>query len=142
MQVIFLKDVAKQGRRGEVKEVSDGYAQNMLLPRGLAEAATPAKVAAIKAKMAESEAANAASAEALAARVRGLDGTRVELAAKADPTGHLYQKLDAAKIAEAIGVPASAITHAEPIKELGEHVIALSAGKAKASVTLLVTAQG
>ncbi len=40
MKIIFLKDVKKQGRKGEVKEVSDGYAENFLIKKGLAVKAT------------------------------------------------------------------------------------------------------
>jgi len=48
MKVIFIKDVKGIGKRGEVKEVKDGYAINMLLPRGFAENATEQKLAKIK----------------------------------------------------------------------------------------------
>ncbi|MCZ4141458.1 50S ribosomal protein L9, partial [Escherichia coli] len=40
MKVIFIKDVKGQGKKGQVKEVSEGYAQNFLLPRGLVRLAT------------------------------------------------------------------------------------------------------
>jgi large subunit ribosomal protein L9 len=48
MKVILLKDVPKVGRAGEVKEVSEGFAQNMLFPQRKAERATPEKVASLK----------------------------------------------------------------------------------------------
>lgn len=44
MQVILKQNVPSLGRKGEVKNVSDGYYQNFLLPRNLAEAATPGKI--------------------------------------------------------------------------------------------------
>ena len=44
MKVIFLQDVPKVGRRHDMKEVNDGYAQNFLFPRKLAEMATPSAV--------------------------------------------------------------------------------------------------
>ena len=48
MEVILLNDVDKLGLRGEVVNVARGYARNFLLPRRLAEAATPAKVAELR----------------------------------------------------------------------------------------------
>ena len=43
MKVIFLKDVGGVGQRGTIKDISDGYAQNFLIPNGLAEQATAEK---------------------------------------------------------------------------------------------------
>ena len=48
MKVIFLQDVPRVGKRHDVKEVNDGYAANFLLPRKLAEVATPHAVAALE----------------------------------------------------------------------------------------------
>ena len=138
MKVIFLKDVAKKGRRGEVKDVSDGYALNLLFPQGLAERATPAKIEALAREHAAHEAAHAALDAALVGHVKDADGKRFEIAVTADSKGHLYQKLDAAKIAGAIGVPAEALSLEAPIKELGEYPITLTAGKVCASATLCV----
>ena len=41
MQVIFLQDVAEKAQAGEIKRVADGYARNYLIPKGLAQVATP-----------------------------------------------------------------------------------------------------
>jgi len=65
MKVIFLKDVRGAGQHGEIKNVSDGYAHNFLLPQGLAKPATDAKVAELEAK--EAAAAAAATAAYIAA---------------------------------------------------------------------------
>ena len=50
MKVIFITDVRGQGKKGEMKEVSDGYARNYLLPRGLAAEATADSINALKLK--------------------------------------------------------------------------------------------
>ena len=50
MKVVFNEDVRGQGKKGEIKEVSDGYARNYLLPRKLASVATPDAINAIKLK--------------------------------------------------------------------------------------------
>ena len=76
MKVIFLKDVAKVGQHGTMKDVSDGYALNFLIPRGLAIQATPDKVAAhLAAQKREGEAHAAAEAE-LKKTIQGLEGAR------------------------------------------------------------------
>jgi large subunit ribosomal protein L9 len=56
MEVILLKDVDKLGNKGEVANVSDGYARNFLFPRKLAEQATPGRIAAIRKAMADKQA--------------------------------------------------------------------------------------
>jgi large subunit ribosomal protein L9 len=140
MEVILLKDVQKLGRRGDVKHVSDGYAQNLLFPRGLAEKATPAKIALLKAHSAEHAAAAAAEQDAQVAKVKAADGQRFEISAKADKLGHLYQKIDADRIAEAVGVPAIAIKLEAPLKEAGEHRIPLVLGKANATAIVVISA--
>ena len=48
MKVIFIKDVRGRGKRGELKEVPDGYAQNYLIKRGLAKEATKAAMSELK----------------------------------------------------------------------------------------------
>ena len=48
MKVIFLKDVKNQGKKGEVKEVADGYGQNFLIKKGLAVMATPKSMQRLK----------------------------------------------------------------------------------------------
>ncbi len=50
MKVIFLSDVKNKGKKGEVKEVATGYAQNYLLKKGLAEEATPSNLAKLEAE--------------------------------------------------------------------------------------------
>ena len=50
MKVIFLQDVKGQGKKGEMKEVSDGYARNYLLPRKLCTEATPDNLNALRLK--------------------------------------------------------------------------------------------
>jgi large subunit ribosomal protein L9 len=55
MQVILRHDVDKIGRRGEIVDVSRGYVRNFLVPRGLAEMATPGKLEEVRHEMEEAE---------------------------------------------------------------------------------------
>ena len=141
MQVILLKDIPKVGKKGEVKEVADGYAQNALFPRGLAERATAAKVAAVQKQNENATAQQHAAEQEQMLRVKAMDGTRVEMKVKADKEGHLYQKIDTGKVAEVLEVDPVMVELAEPIKLCGEHEIILNAGKVRAKVTLAVLAE-
>src|SRR5919198_1002 len=90
MQIILLTDVEKVGLRGDVVDVARGYARNYLLPRQLAEVATPAKVAELKRReeqRARHEARSAEQAEAIADTLRK---TVLRFEVKAGPTGALF----------------------------------------------------
>lgn len=100
MQVVLRSDVDSLGLRGEVVNVARGYARNYLLPRGLAEVATPglvAEVARREARHARQEARNHEEAEELVARLEALE-LRFEV--KAGPTGSLFGSVTATNVAE------------------------------------------
>ena len=102
MQVILLKDVEKLGLRGDVVDVARGYARNYLLPRKLAENATPARVAEIErvdAERAKHEARNAEQAQEIA-EVLGKTVLRFEV--KAGPTGSLFGSVTPSDVADEI----------------------------------------
>lgn len=90
MQIILLQDVEKLGLRGDVVDVARGYARNYLLPRRLAETATPAKVADLHRRdelRARQEARTAEQAESIADVLRK---TVLRFEVKAGPTGALF----------------------------------------------------
>src|SRR5438128_2003639 len=90
MQVILLKDVDHVGLRGDVVSVARGYGRNFLLPRKLAEEATPARVAELEkrdAQRARHEAKTVDDAQAIAAT---LEETVLRFEVKAGPTGSLF----------------------------------------------------
>jgi large subunit ribosomal protein L9 len=90
VQVILLKDVDHVGLRGDVVSVARGYARNFLLPRNLAEEATPARVAELEkrdAQRARHEAKTVEDAQAIAAT---LEQTVLRFEVKAGPTGSLF----------------------------------------------------
>lgn len=139
MKIILLHDVAKIGKKGDVKDVSDGHARNLLFPRGLAEAATPAKIKAHEEAQSRIRGIAARNAEAAAAKVHELDGKRFEATAKGNEKGHLYEKLDAAKLAALVPqLPAEYIQLDQPIKETGEHSITIAAGGVQGTITLVL----
>jgi large subunit ribosomal protein L9 len=100
MEVILLRDVEKVGLRGEVVSVARGYARNFLLPRGLAEEATKARVAELQkrdAQRARHEAKTADDASAIATKLSSLE-LRFEV--KAGPTGSLFGSVTPTDIAD------------------------------------------
>jgi large subunit ribosomal protein L9 len=102
MQVILLADIEKLGLRGDVVSVARGYARNFLLPRKLAENATPARVAEIQrvdAQRARHEARTAEQAQDIA-ELLGKTVLRFEV--KAGPTGSLFGSVTPSDIADEI----------------------------------------
>jgi large subunit ribosomal protein L9 len=102
MEVILLSDVEHVGLRGDVVSVARGYARNYLLPRRLAEEATPARVAELQKRdtvRARHEAKSADQAQEIAA---ALSGTVLRFEVKAGPTGSLFGSVTPTDIADEI----------------------------------------
>jgi large subunit ribosomal protein L9 len=100
MEVILRKDVDKVGLRGEVVNVARGYARNFLLPRGLADEATPARVAElqeVEGRRAQHEAKTFEDAQAVADR---LGQVELRFDVKAGPTGSLFGSVTPTDIAD------------------------------------------
>ena len=100
MKVILKQDVKSIGKKDEIHEVSDGYARNFLLPRGLAAAADANALNTARTKSeakAHHEAEARAAAEALAAKIK--DRT-VTIKVKGGASGKLYGKVTAKEVAE------------------------------------------
>jgi large subunit ribosomal protein L9 len=124
MKVIFLKDVKGQGKKGEVKNVSEGYAQNFLIPRGLVSLATDGNMKTLDNQTAAEERRKAqekADAEALGKK---LEETTVNLKAKAGEGGRLFGAITSKQVAEAlqktgVKIDKRKIELSEPIRTLG-----------------------
>jgi large subunit ribosomal protein L9 len=100
MEVILLKDVDKVGLRGEVVNVARGYARNFLLPRKLAEPATPARVAEVRKveeRRAQHEAKTFEDAQELVER---LGAVELRFDVNAGPTGTLFGSVTPTDIAD------------------------------------------
>lgn len=125
MKVIFNVDVKGQGKKGEMKEVSDGYARNYLLPRKLAMEANADNINAYKLKE-KAKAAQIAREKAAAQETAAkLSGIQVKIAAKAGSAGKLFGSVTSKEISEAlreqfgIEIEKQKIVQAEPIKSFG-----------------------
>jgi large subunit ribosomal protein L9 len=102
MDVILLKDVEKVGLRGEVVSVARGYARNFLLPRKLAEPATPGRVAEIERIEAVRARHEARSADQAREVAEVLGKTVLRFDVKAGPTGSLFGSVTPTDIADEI----------------------------------------
>jgi large subunit ribosomal protein L9 len=129
MQVILLKDVEKVGLRGEVVDVARGYARNFLLPRRLAETATPGRVGELQKRneqRARQEASTFEQARELGAK---LEATELRFEVKAGPTGSLFGSVTATDLADEIWrvakirVDRRKIGIGEPIKKVGRYEV-------------------
>ena len=147
MKVIFLKDLAKIGQKGHVKEVNDGYALNFLIAQGYAIQATPDRLAAHEKTQSANTAMRAANDAKLAAELKKLDGKKVVIKAKANEQGHLFKGVKKGDVADALAEFAS-FPITEPminglgavIKEAGEHVIHVVGAGVDAAVSIVIEA--
>jgi large subunit ribosomal protein L9 len=100
MEVILRKDIDKVGLRGEVVNVARGYARNFLFPRGLADEATPARVAEVRKvedRRAQHEAKTFEDAQSVAQRLHQVE---LRFDVKAGPTGSLFGSVTPTDIAD------------------------------------------
>ena len=146
MKVIFNTDVRGQGKKGEMKEVSDGYARNYLLPRKLASEATADALNALKLKE-KAKAAQMAKEKALAEEnAKRLSGVVVQISARAGQGGRLFGAVTSQEIADAlreqhgIELEKNKIVQAEPIKQFGSFEVKAKLGcEVSGTINVLVT---
>jgi large subunit ribosomal protein L9 len=130
MKVILLDDVTKVGRRGEVRDVSDGYARNFLIPKKLALSATAGNLKNLEHIKRQQDAKAdrvKADAEALRAKIEALV---FEERRQASEEGKLFGSVTSQDVADFLGtrgIPMERrrITLDEPIKALGEHLVSM-----------------
>ena len=129
MKVILLQDVAGIGRKGEVKNVSDGYAGNFLLPKKLAQIATPSMIVSIEKTKKQGDQDKEVQKNIMEKNITGLKDLKVELKAKANEKGHLFSIIHQDEISKILkekyhlDIPSKIIEISKPIKELGAHTI-------------------
>lgn len=102
MQVILKQDVKGQGKKGQMVNVSDGYARNFLLPRGLAELATKSNINVLKGKQESLEYRMAKELEEAKAIAEKMKEIKVVLKAKAGSNGKLFGSVTSKDVSEAL----------------------------------------
>jgi large subunit ribosomal protein L9 len=144
VKVIFLKDVSK-GKRGEIKEVADGYARNFLLPKGLALPATPSATKEAKLLLDKKAEHQARQQEEQKKIAQELDGKEVHFKAKAGAKGRLHGAITSAGIAEELSrisgleIDKKRIEMEEPFHQLGDYEVVINLGtNAQAKVKVII----
>jgi large subunit ribosomal protein L9 len=129
MKVILLEDVKAHGKKGQIVNVSDGYARNMLLPKKLGVEATPANLNALKLENKHNE---KVAQEALAAAQefgKKIGESHVDLTIKTGENGKVFGSISAKEIADAakkqlgFELDKKKIQLGAAIKELGAHKV-------------------
>jgi large subunit ribosomal protein L9 len=129
VEVILLSDVDKVGLRGDVVDVARGYARNFLLPRRLAEPATPARVAELQKREAGRARHEARSVDQAQEIAEVLGKTVLRFDVKAGPTGALFGSVTATDVADElwrtrkVRVDRRKIDLHDPIKRIGRYSV-------------------
>ncbi|MFC4321714.1 50S ribosomal protein L9 [Litchfieldia salsa] len=100
MRVIFLKDVKGKGKKGEVKNVSDGYANNFLLKQGLAVEATNSNVKTLEAKKNKEQQEAVEELNQAKQLKETVEALTIELSAKSGDGGRLFGSVTSKQIAD------------------------------------------
>jgi len=146
MKVLLLQDISGVGRRGDVKEVKDGYGQNYLIPRGLAKFATKSVVEEATKNRRRKIVQHVKELQDVGHVFKQLDGKVVMIAGKANDHGHLFAQIHQGDIVKevasqyGISIDSGNIIIDTPIKEIGAHTVRLAAFNSKATIVLDVKA--
>ena len=100
MKVVFIEDVSAREKKGDIKEVSDGYARNFLLPRGLAMPATPGSVKAAQKIAEERERKRVRQHDEYLALAAQINGQELNFKGKASAKGTLHGSITSTDIAD------------------------------------------
>lgn len=147
MKVILLQDVAKIGKKYDIKNVADGYARNFLLAGGKAILATAEAEKKINLTRQNQAAQFKIKQELLLKAIEDLAGKNIVIKAKASTEGHLFAGLNAEAIAKTIADQAkieinpSWINLPKPIKVTGIHSLHIKTGEIDRTISLQVDKQ-
>ncbi|MFW6173415.1 MAG: 50S ribosomal protein L9, partial [Elusimicrobiota bacterium] len=145
MKIILKKDVPKLGNEGEIKEVSDGFARNYLIPKGLAVEATKSEMSKLKTKKEHREMKEERIREKSEELLKKISSKHFTIKVKAGSSGKLFGSVTSADISDKIEEDTGTkldkkyINLPENIRETGEHKIELELpGSVKGTISLTV----
>jgi large subunit ribosomal protein L9 len=131
MRVVFIQDVPRVAKAGEIKEVADGYARNFLIPRKLAQLASPQ----VLSQLGTREITEAKEDTELMALAQQIEGKEVNIKAKAGAKDKLYGSITSADIASELSkstkldIDKRKIELEEPIRQLGSYEVVIRLAK-------------
>lgn len=145
MKVVLLKDVPGVGRKYDIKNVTDGFARNLLFPQGQAAVATEAAIKSLEKKKLNDQIRQAETEAALLKKLDELKGQVVHLLRKASAEGHLFaglkkEELLAELYKQGFNFAESQIHLDKPIKTTGQHKLEVTVGSQKGTLVLDVKA--
>jgi len=135
MRVVFLQDVPSVARAGEIKEVTNGYGRNFLIPRKLALLARPEAINTLETQLAVKARTQAQTEAELLELASQLDGREVVLEARAGSKDRLYGSVTAADIATELEsstglvIDKRKIELDEPIRQIGSYEVGIGLAK-------------
>lgn len=144
MKVILLMDVARVGKKYDIKDVPQGFAQNFLLKNGKAVIATPEKIKEVEARKEAIYLSHTVEHAKLKAGLDALKEISIVIVSPANEKGHLFKGIHAKDIVSElkkganVAIAEDMIQLAEPIKELGTHTINVLWNGEKGQFTLEV----
>lgn len=136
MKVILLTDIPKVGNKYDVKEFKEGYAQNVLLAKGLAILATPGELAKLEDRKKKMQKIKEEEMKSFNDLIATVGNKTIVIKAKANDKGHLFKAVGPHDVAEAINETASFEIDEKSIimdhiKTLGTHKITIKKGDKK-----------
>lgn len=145
MKVILLKDISKLGKRGEIKEVADGYAINVLIKKGMALQGTPQEILKWKQKEESVQHKKELETSIFAQLINKLRNEKIIISGKkADAKGQLFASIHENDITDAIfkitnlSVDPKQIVINGHIKSIGVHTIEIKQGNQKEKINIEV----
>jgi len=144
MKVILLKDIPRIGKKNDIKEVSDGYALNFVIQRGLGVKATDAGIKKVQALTGAVMMEKKVQEELLKKSLENLSTITVTISEKTNDKGHLFAGIDEKRLAQEIEKQSGMkcdpefIKLEKPIKEVGNFIVEVSAQGKKGKVKVVV----
>lgn len=148
MKIVMRQDVPKVGEAGTIQTVSNGYARNYLIPKGLAVVATDGELKVATHNIAVKERKITRQEDQLRSLADKIDGQRLVFTARAGDQGRLYGSITATDVATSLAqkigedVDRRRVVLDDPLRTLGEHSVTLHlVGRLRPQITVVIEAE-